>query len=40
MHIAPDVLCELREACRDNDVQFRVTPVHLIGLAPIAPARR
>jgi hypothetical protein len=40
MHIAPGVLGELRAACRDNDVQLRVTPDHLLGLAPIAPARR
>ena len=40
MHIAPEVLGELREECRDNDVQLRVTPVHLLGLAPIAPAQR
>jgi hypothetical protein len=40
MNFAPDVLGELRDACRDNDIQLRVTPVHLLGLAPIAPARR
>ncbi len=40
MNIAPDVLGELREACRDDDIQLRVTPVHLLGLAPNAPARR
>ncbi len=40
MHIAPDILGELRAACLDNDVQLRVTPVHLLGLASITPARR
>jgi|LauGreDrversion4_2_1035121.scaffolds.fasta_scaffold1184782_1 hypothetical protein len=40
MHIAPDVLGELRVACRDNNVLLHVTPDHLLGLAPIAPARR
>ena len=40
MHFAPDVLGELKEACRDNDVTLRVTPYHLLGLAPLAPARR
>ncbi len=40
MIFAPDVLSELRNACRDNDIQLRVTPVHLLGLAPDAPAPR
>jgi hypothetical protein len=43
MRIAPDVLGELREACCDNDVALRVTavtPDRLLGLAPLAPARR
>ena len=40
MHIDPDVLGELRAVCWDNDVQLCVTPDHLLGLAPIAPARR
>ncbi len=39
MHIAPDVPGELREACCDNHVTLRVTPVRLLSLAPLAPAR-
>jgi hypothetical protein len=40
MHIAPDVLGELRKACWDNDNTLRVTPDRLLGLAPLAPALR
>ena len=40
MHIAPDVLGMLQEACRDHDITLRVTPDRLLGLAPLAPARR
>ena len=40
MQIDPDVLGELQEACRDNGVTLRVTPDRLLGLAPLAPARR
>ena len=40
MHFAPDVLGELSKACLDNDVTLRVTPDCLLGLAPLAPARR
>ena len=29
-----------QEACRDNDVTLRVTPDRLLGIAPLAPARR
>ena len=40
MHFAPEVLGELQVACWDNDVTLRVTPDLLLGLAPLAPARR
>jgi hypothetical protein len=40
MQIDPDVLGELQEACWDNGVTLRVTPDRLLGLAPLAPARR
>jgi hypothetical protein len=40
MHIAPEVLGELRKVCRDNIVDLRVTSDRRLGLMPLAPARR
>ena len=40
MHFAPEVLRELRQVCRDNDVDLRWTPDRLLTLMPIGPARR
>ena len=40
MNFAPEVLRELRQVCRDNDVDLRWTPDGLLTLMPIGPARR